>query len=139
MTGGRAHRDGAYPLPGDAQSSSQNAHTHHMDPVERTIRAILLAGIAASVALMAAGLVLGVARGTMLPRAMIPLADLPAALARLDPAAYVSLGLIVLVATPFVRVVGSLVAFAVERDRAYVLITATVLVVMCAGVLLGRA
>ncbi len=110
-----------------------------MDPVERTIRAILLAGIAVSVALMAVGLVLGVARGTMLPRAMVPLSALPAALAHLDPAAYVSLGLIVLVATPFVRVVGSLVAFAVERDRAYVLITATVLVVMCVSVLLGRA
>ena len=70
---------------------------------------------------------------------MLPLSALPSALVHLDPAAYVSLGLIVLVATPFVRVVGSLVAFAVERDLAYVLITATVLVVMCAGVLLGRA
>jgi uncharacterized membrane protein len=31
------------------------------------------------------------------------------------------------------------VAFAVERDRTYVLITATVLAVMCFSVLLGRA
>ena len=50
-----------------------------------------------------------------------------------------SLGLIVLVATPFVRVLGSMVAFAVERDRVYVLVTATVFVVMCLSVLLGRA
>jgi uncharacterized membrane protein len=110
-----------------------------MDPVERTIRAVLLVGIAVSVALMAIGLVLGVLHGTALPRAMVPVPALPAALANLDPAAYVSLGLIVLVATPFVRVVGSLVAFAVERDRNYVLVTATVLVVMCLSVLLGRA
>lgn len=130
---------GAHLSRGDAQAPPRDAHAHHMDPVERTIRTILLAGIAVSVALMAVGLVLGVAHGTMLPRAMVPLSALPAALAHLDPAAYVSLGLIVLVATPFVRVVGSLVAFAVERDRAYVLITATVLVVMCVGVLLGRA
>jgi len=123
----------------DAQAPPHDAHVHRMDPVERTIRAILLVGIAVSVALMAVGLVLGAARGAMLPRAMVTLSALPAALARLDPAAYVSLGLIVLVATPFVRVVGSLVAFVVERDRAYVLITATVLVVMCLGVLLGRA
>jgi uncharacterized membrane protein len=132
VSGGQAHRDVAH-------AHQSDAHTHHMDPVEHTIRAILLAGIAVSVALMAVGLVLGVARAAMLPRAMVPLSALPAALAHLQPAAYVSLGLIVLVATPFVRVVGSLVAFAVERDRAYVLITATVLVVMCAGVLLGRA
>ena len=130
---------GAHAGQSDAQAPPRDAHAHHMDPVERTIRVILLAGIAVSVALMAVGLVLGAARGTMLPRAMVPLSALPAALAHLDPAAYVSLGLIVLVLTPFVRVVGSLVAFAVERDRAYVLITATVLVVMCLGVLVGRA
>jgi uncharacterized membrane protein len=122
-----------------APAHHDDAHAHQMDPVERTIRAVLLAGIAVSVALMAAGLVLGIVRGESLPRAMVPLSALPAALAHLDPAAYMSLGLIVLVATPFVRVVGSLVAFAVERDRAYVLVTGTVLVVMCAGVLLGRA
>ena len=139
MSGGLADRDGAHAGRSAAQAPPRDAHVHHMDPVERTIRDILLAGIAVSVALMAVGLVLGVARGTMLPRAMVSLSALPAALARLDPAAYVSLGLIVLVATPFVRVVGSLVAFAVERDRAYVLITATVLVVMCLGVLVGRA
>jgi uncharacterized membrane protein len=110
-----------------------------MDPVERTIRTVLLVGIAVSVGLMAVGLVLGVARGEALPRAMVPISALPAALARLEPAAYVSLGLIVLVATPFVRVVGSLVAFAFERDRTYVLITTIVLVVMCLSVLLGRA
>ena len=139
MNSGRADPNGMHVARGDAQSPPHDAHAHHMDPVERTIRAILLAGIALSVTLMAVGLVLGVARGTMLPRAMVPLSALPSALTHLDPAAFVSLGLIVLVATPFVRVVGSLVAFAVERDRAYVLITATVLVVMCLGVLLGRA
>ena len=45
----------------------------------------------------------------------------------------------VLVATPFVRVGGSVVAFAREGDRRYVLITSVVLAVMCLGVLLGRA
>ena len=123
----------------DAPARASAEHAHHLDPVERTIRAILMAGIAMSVALMAVGLVLGLVRGTMLPRAMVPLSALPAALAHLDAAAFVSLGLIVLVATPFVRVLGSLVAFAVERDRTYVLLTATVLLVMCFSVLLGRA
>ena len=97
---------GAYAGRSDAQAPPRDAHAHHMDPVERTIRAILLTGIAVSVALMAVGLVLGAARVTMLPGAMVPLSALPAALAHLDPAAYVSLGLIVLVLTPFVRVVG---------------------------------
>ena len=110
-----------------------------MEPVERVIRSILLCGIALSVALMAAGLVLGVARGAGLPRGVVPLAELPRALAALRPAAYLSLGLIVLIGTPFVRVAGSLVVFVRERDRRYVLVTTIVLLVMCLGVVLGRA
>ncbi len=110
-----------------------------MEPIERTIHGILLCGIALSVALMAAGLVLAVARGGGLPRAVVPLSELPGALAALRPAAYLSLGLVVLIGTPFVRVAGSLVVFARERDRRYVLVTAIVLLVMCASVVLGRA
>jgi uncharacterized membrane protein len=109
-----------------------------MEPIERAIRGILLCGIALSVALMAAGLVLGVARGAGLPRGVVPLAELPRALAALRPAAYLSLGLIVLIGTPFVRVAGSLVVFVRERDGRYVLVTATVLFVMCLGLVLGK-
>ena len=115
------------------------AGAHVMEPIERAIRWILLSGIAVSAALMAAGLVLGVVRGAGLPRGVVPLAELPPALAALRPAAYLSLGLIVLIGTPFVRVAGSLVVFARERDRRYVLVTAIVLFVMCLGVLLGKA
>ena len=110
-----------------------------MEPVELAVRWILLCGIAVSVALMAAGLVLGVARGVALPRGVVPLAEIPRGLAALRPAAYLSLGLIVLIGTPFVRVAGSLVVFVRARDRRYVLVTASVLLVMCVSVLLGRA
>ncbi len=110
-----------------------------MEPVERAIRWILLCGIALSVALMAAGLALSVARGAGLPRGVVPLAELPRGLAALRPAAYLSLGLIVLIGTPFVRVAGSLVVFVRERDRRYVLVTAVVLLVMCLGLALGKA
>ena len=115
------------------------AGAHVMEPIERAIRWILLSGIAVSVALMAAGLVLGVARGAGLPRGVVPLAELPRTLAALRPAAYLSLGLIVLIGTPFVRVAGSLAVFVRERDGRYVLVTAIVLLVMCLGVALGRA
>ncbi len=114
-------------------------HAHVLDPVERTIRVVLLVGIAVSVTLMAVGLLLCAGRGVAVPRVAVPLSALPGALSRLEPAAYLSLGLVVLIGTPFVRVAGSLVAFAVERDRRYVLLTALVLLVMCVGVLLGRA
>lgn len=122
----------------DFPEQGSPARTHVMEPVERVIRWILLCGIAVSVALMAAGLVIGVARGAGLPRGVVPLAELPRALAALQPAAYLSLGLIVLIGTPFVRVAGSLVTFVRERDGRYVLVTAIVLLVMCLGVLLGK-
>jgi uncharacterized membrane protein len=109
-----------------------------MEPVERVIRVILLCGISVSVALMAVGLVLGVAQGEGFPRRIVPLDEVAHALAAFQPAAYLSLGLIVLIGTPFVRVAGSLVAFVRERDGRYVLVSAIVLLVMCVGVLLGR-
>lgn len=121
-----------------ATRMEDTATPHAMEPVERVIRAILVCGIAVSVALMAAGLALGVADGTGLPRGVVPIADLPAALRALRPEAYLSLGLIVLIGTPFVRVAGSLVVFVRERDRRYVLVTAIVLLLMCVGLALGR-
>jgi uncharacterized membrane protein len=112
---------------------------HEMDPIERMVNRVLFVGIVLTVALLAAGLVLSVGRGRDLPVHAVPLADLPSLLVDLDPAAYLSLGLLVLIATPFVRVAGCIVAFAREHDRRYVLVTAVVLAVMCLSVLLGKA
>jgi len=112
---------------------------HEMDFIERMVSRVLTVGIAVSVALMAVGLVLGVWDAEGLPAHVVPLVDLPAALGSLDPAAYLSLGIIVLIATPFVRVAGSTIAFAREHDRRYVLITAVVLAVMCLSVVIGKA
>jgi uncharacterized membrane protein len=109
-----------------------------MDAVELTVSRVLTVGIAFSILLMAAGLLLGVITGSGMPRGVVPLAELLSGLVALDPAAYLSVGLIALIATPFVRVAGSIVAFAREGDRRYVVITSTVLVVMCLSVLLGK-
>jgi uncharacterized protein len=111
---------------------------HVPTPVERMVGRVLAVGIAAAVALMLSGLVLSFARGEGVPPHVVPLAELASGLTALDPAAWLSAGLLVLVATPFVRVGGCVVAFAVERDRRYVLVTAVVLSVMCLGVVLGR-
>jgi uncharacterized membrane protein len=110
-----------------------------MDPLERTVQRVLQAGVVVSFALMVAGVVLAVVHGEGLAVHAVPLGHLGAGLAAPESAAYVSLGLMVLVATPFVRVAGSLVAFLLLRDRRYTLVTAAVLFVMCLSVLLGRA
>ena len=46
------------------------------------------------------------------------------------PEALILAGLLILIATPVARVVFSLVAFALERDRVYVAITAIVLLAL---------
>ena len=120
-------------------SVQARSRRHEMDFIERMVSRVLVVGIAIAVVLMAVGLALGIADAEGLPSHVVPLADLPEALGSLDPAAYLSLGIIALIATPFVRVAGSIVAFARERDRRYVLVTALVLAVMCVSVVLGKA
>ena len=59
--------------------------------------------------------------------------------ARRDPAAIVQLGLVLLIATPVARVALTLAAFAAQRDRLYVALTALVLVLLLYGLIWGRA
>jgi len=51
-------------------------------------------------------------------------------LRELRPIAFAQAGLLVLVATPVVRVMASVVAFALERDRLYTAITLAVLAIL---------
>jgi uncharacterized membrane protein len=53
--------------------------------------------------------------------------------------AIVMVGLLLLIATPVARVGFSIVAFAIERDRLYVLITAAVLTLLLVSFLIGAA
>ncbi|MDR2853748.1 MAG: DUF1634 domain-containing protein [Prevotellaceae bacterium] len=54
-----------------------------------------------------------------------------------DGAAMVQFGVILLIATPIVRVLLSLVAFALEKDKTYIVITAIVLLVILSNMLFG--
>ncbi len=58
--------------------------------------------------------------------------------ARGDPLAIIVLGLLVLLATPVVRVAVSIVAFLLERDWRYVVITSLVLLILLLSFVLGK-
>jgi uncharacterized membrane protein len=66
------------------------------------------------------------------------LGDIFSGLARRDPMAVLSLGLLVLLLTPVARVLISIFAFARERDWLYVGITTVVLLILLVSFLLGR-
>ena len=59
-------------------------------------------------------------------------------LQRAGPEALVYIGILILVATPVLRVALGLVSFVQERDRLYVLVSAVVLAALLCGMFLGR-
>lgn len=102
------------------------------------ISGILLVGVGASAILILAGLVTasligwegsltGAPAGTS---ALTDFSSMPASLAALRPVGIAQLGLLVLIATPVVRVAASIVAFLLEGDRLYAGITLVVLVIL---------
>jgi uncharacterized membrane protein len=56
---------------------------------------------------------------------------------RLEPRGIVQLGLVLLIATPVARVLLSLVAFVLQRDRFYVAVTAVVLAILLFSLVFG--
>lgn len=98
----------------------------------------LAAGVGASLTLMGAGFVLALARGGPLPEKASALPELAGGLRAGDPAAVMSLGLLVLLATPASRVAVLAWQFARRREWVFVAVSLTVLGVLAASVLLGR-
>ena len=67
------------------------------------------------------------------------LADVLSGIAHMNGAALVMLGLLLLIATPVMRVAVSIVGFAYQGDRTYVIITSVVLALLLLSFALGRA
>ena len=102
------------------------------------VSGVLIIGVATSAAIMAVGLEASILvgwRGSLigLPATTLPASDFSAVgtgLRNLRPMAIAQAGLLVLVATPVARVMTSVVAFALERDRLYAAITVVVLSIL---------
>lgn len=104
------------------------------DRMERIIGNLLRAGVTlAAAVVLAGGIWYLIAAGNTAPayapfrpdvRGVHALRTLPA------PQAIILAGLLILIATPVARVVFSLIAFAMEKDRVYVAITTLVLAIL---------
>jgi uncharacterized membrane protein len=102
------------------------------------VHAVLMVGLAISTALMLSGIGLDLFLQRDLPTAVPDLGDVLGRVAALRPSGFLALGLLVLIATPILRVLGSIVAFLYERDWRYAGITTVVLVVLGVSLLLGK-
>lgn len=120
--------------------------------LEALIGTLLRTGVTISVALIAAGTIVSfvhhpdyatsttalsrLTRPGMAPRNV---GEVLAGLAAFRGQAWIMLGMLVLMATPILRVGISLVSFARAGDRPFTLLTAAVLALLLLSVLLGRA
>src|SRR5258706_9190584 len=132
----------------DTDSQVLSAPGRPVQPESRTsektntiIGWILQGGVMLSAALILLGLILfpfrpggfSTARLLVFPQT---LGEVWAGLLILRPQAVITLGILLLIATPVVRVVVSVVAFALERDRRYVVITLAVLAILMISIFL---
>lgn len=111
-------------------------------PSQRTlcevVRPILRWGMVISLVLMLTGLTIGLVTGGQ-DASVVPLEDIPAGLMHLRATAFLTLGIVLLIATPLARVVGSMCVFIRERDGKFVLVSMVVLLSVALAVLLGAA
>lgn len=120
--------------------------------VELVISTILRVGVILSLSIVVLGMLLSFVHhpdyrhsaeelakltrpGAAFPRT---LAEVAASIGRLEGRGVVTLGLLLLIATPVVRVAVSILAFHHQRDRVFVAITTTVLILLIASFFLGR-
>jgi uncharacterized membrane protein len=112
---------------------------------ELIISGVLRGGVVLSAAVILLGVVLYYLRNPRANPAIAQpeafphsLAAVLAGLAHADGLAIIVLGLLILLATPVIRVAVSIVAFALEGDRLYVAITALVLLILVVSFIAGR-
>lgn len=112
------------------------------DRLEARIARVLSTGALVAVALLAVGIILMLVEGISPDAAAYPTFDpgtIVADLLSLEPAGFLWAGLVVVVATPIVRVVGEIIAFSIRRDRAMTLVAAGTLAVIVVSVVTALA
>jgi uncharacterized membrane protein len=137
----------------DTTDNQFRTESTHLSRAEAWISITLRTGVLISLALIVCGTLVtfthhpqylaseaDLARLTT-PGAAFPhtLAEVAAGLADFRGQAIVVAGLVVLIATPVLRVAISVLVFLADRDYAFVAITATVFMILIASFLLGRA
>lgn len=104
----------------------------------RMIHDLLTAGVIVSSILLTIGLFLAVFRDGVIPSALPPLSDVIPLTFALQPSGIIALGLLVLIATPILRVFSSIITFLAERDGRYAAITSVVFLIVIISIIFGK-
>lgn len=103
--------------------------------MERRIAIIMRIGVGISMSIMVIGLVLFF----MAPTSDVPanLVEIYQAMLTFNGAAWMMMGLFLLILTPVLRVVSSIIYFVHAKDTTYVIITGLVLCILMVGMMYG--
>jgi len=124
--------------PGSVEAKAKIAHLRiEVATLNNIVHKLLIIGLLVSTFLMVFGIVLQIIVGTPMPDVMTPPNLIAAGLVALQPASFFTLGLLCLIATPILRVVGSVLIYAFERDWRYTLATLVVLMIVIISLVVG--
>jgi uncharacterized membrane protein len=122
--------------PSEVGNQVRQEHQEEMR-LNTVISKVLVVGLVTAMALLVVGVVLSIARPGVAVPDSTSFEDIPAQLAALEAAGFYQLGLLVLLATPFARVLALGIAFARRREWLFVAISVIVAGVLVVGALLG--
>lgn len=123
---------------GRAETPEEKREAQEQRDINEIVHRTLVLGLAVSTTLMLIGIALEIIRRQSLPTVEPAAGDILSRVMALRPSGFLALGLLVLLGTPILRVIGSVFAFAYERDWRFAGITFLVLMVVIASILLGN-
>ncbi len=127
----------------ESEVKEASASDQQLRQAELIISYVLRGGVLLSAGIILLGSILFYARYLANPqdidaqRYPHSLTDVALGIAHGEPLAVIAVGLLILLATPTLRVIVSIVTFALERDWLYTGITVLVLLILLASFLLG--
>ncbi len=127
--------------------TTASGHPPAQEHVEQIVGNLLRIGVLVAAAVtLAGGIAFMIHHGSLVPSHSVfrgepemlsTLTGVITGAIALQPAAIVQLGIVLLIATPVARVLLTLIAFAIQRDWMYVLISAIVLVLLTYSLVVG--
>jgi uncharacterized membrane protein len=107
--------------------------------LNEVVHRLLIVGLIISTLFMLSGIILDLVLGRQAPTVIPDLREVFTRIAVFRPSGFLSLGLLVLIATPIIRVIGSTIVFVYERDWRFAGITFLVFLIVLFSILFGSA
>lgn len=107
------------------------------DIVYRYISSILKLGTYLSGSILFLGLVLLIYYPLKTPDALFSFSELSSELFKLNPYAFINLGVLILIFTPVLRVIVAIISFFLEKDKKYIWISSGVLLILIGSMILS--